>query len=288
MYDVCCRPSSFERGREEWSRAHQLVFPRRGVFEREVRGERLIADSNHVLFFNRDQAYRVAHPAGAGDDCTVFTFEEELLWEAVRSQDPAWADAGRAAFRFSHTLNTQAVFLLQDQLRRLALTATGERLALDEAAVQLLGAVLHGAYCSHGIAPRLAPKQTLRAHHEQVRRTSLFLATHFREGLALHDVARAVHCSPFHLARLFRRHSGLTIHQYRQRLRLREGLRRLAESETDLSALSLELGFSSHSHFSDSFRQAFGLSPSACRKSLSCRRLRELSKNMEVAVLDAT
>lgn len=93
MYDVSCRPSSFDRGCEERSLAHQIAFLRRGVFEHEVRGEPLIADSNHALFLNRDEAYRVAHPAGTGDDCTVFAFEEGLLWRpcARRSQPgPAW------------------------------------------------------------------------------------------------------------------------------------------------------------------------------------------------------
>jgi AraC family transcriptional regulator len=91
-----------------------------------------------------------------------------------------------------------------------------------------------------------------------------------------------VHCSPYHLACVFRRESGLSIRQYRQRLRLREGLLRVAEGEQNLSALALALGFSSHSHFTDSFRNAFGVAPSACRSALSSRRLEEMSRNLEV------
>jgi AraC family transcriptional regulator len=40
----------------------------------------------------------------------------------------------------------------------------------------------------------------------------------------------------------------------------------LAEYD-DLSALALEVGFSSHSHFSAAFRQVYGESPSAFRQS---------------------
>jgi AraC-like DNA-binding protein len=89
----------------------------------------------------------------------------------------------------------------------------------------------------------------------------LFLATCYGEKASLDDVGRAAHASPFHLARLFRRDSGLTIHQYRHRLRLRAALARIADGETNLSELALELGFSSHSHLTDVFRAAFGLSP---------------------------
>jgi AraC-like DNA-binding protein len=38
---------------------------------------------------------------------------------------------------------------------------------------------------------------------------------------------------------------------------------RLPESRGNLTALALELGFASHSHFTDTFRRAFGVAPSA-------------------------
>jgi AraC family transcriptional regulator len=281
MYDVRCRPHDFARGHEEWSRHNQIVFPRHGVFEREARGQKVIADANHVLFFNRDEAYHVAHPAGCGDDCTVFTFEDALLADAVCSYDPAWADRAGQPFRFTHALNDQAVYFLHDQLRRAALAAKGEELVIDEAAMQLLDALLQGAYRSRGVSVRRARDTTSRTHREQVQRTSLFLATRFSENLSLDAIARATHCSPFHLARVFRQQAGVTIHQYRHGLRLREALRRVGDGEANLSALALSLGFSSHSHLTDAFRQAFGLAPTLCRKPLGSRRLLELSQQLQ-------
>ena len=47
-------------------------------------------------------------------------------------------------------------------------------------------------------------------------------------------------------------------------VRLRASLDRVAAGE-DLSALAFDLGFSSHSHFSASFRRAFGVTPSRVR-----------------------
>ena len=43
-------------------------------------------------------------------------------------------------------------------------------------------------------------------------------------------------------------------------------LERLAVGADDLTTLALELGFSSHSHFTDAFRREFGRPPSAARK----------------------
>jgi AraC-like DNA-binding protein len=66
------------------------------------------------------------------------------------------------------------------------------------------------------------------------------------------------------------------------RLRLRASLERLAAGAVDLTALALELGFSSHSHFTDSFRKEFGCTPSAIRCDRTPRAIREMSKNLEV------
>jgi len=40
-------------------------------------------------------------------------------------------------------------------------------------------------------------------------------------------------------------------------LRLRAVLEQLTEQETDLTTLALDLGFGSHSHFSDAFRPSY-------------------------------
>jgi AraC-like DNA-binding protein len=77
---------------------------------------------------------------------------------------------------------------------------------------------------------------------------------------------RAVHVSPFHLARIFQQQTGVPVHRYLTQLRLRASLERLADGEEDLTTIALELGFSSHSHFTDAFRREFGQPPSEIRK----------------------
>jgi AraC family transcriptional regulator len=76
-----------------------------------------------------------------------------------------------------------------------------------------------------------------------------------------------VRVSVFHLCRTFRAVTGQTIHAYRTQLRLRAALERV-EYASDLSAVALDLGFSSHSHFTAAFRRAFGVTPSGVRRAL--------------------
>ena len=73
----------------------------------------------------------------------------------------------------------------------------------------------------------------------------------------------------------------MPLHRYLTRLRLRAALERLAGGANDLTALALDLGFSSHSHFADAFRREFGRTPSAVRGD-GRRTLREMGKNLKV------
>jgi AraC family transcriptional regulator len=49
---------------------------------------------------------------------------------------------------------------------------------------------------------------------------------------------------------------------------MRAALQRLCEPGVDLIDIALDLGFSSHSHFTESFRRSFGRTPSAVRETL--------------------
>lgn len=106
---------------------------------------------------------------------------------------------------------------------------------------------------------------TERAHRDWAFHAQEILNQRYREPTSLDRLAREVHCSPYHLARVFRRETGRTIHAYLVQLRLREALERI-DRTTDLTHLALSLGFASHSHFTDAFRRSFGVAPSSLRR----------------------
>jgi AraC-like DNA-binding protein len=281
LYDVRCRPECRERGGEECSSGHHVVFPRSGVFVMQVSGREFVADPTQVLFFNREEPYRVAHPVEGGDDCAVFVFRPDLLQGVIGVHQPRVVERPGHPFDFTHAPSDQRAFFFQQRLRQSLLSGAYDGLMLDEMSVDLLAAVMGHAYASRGIRPSQHRPDTLTAHREQTERTRLLLAERYAEDLGLEEIARAVHSSSFHLARVFRRETGLPIHQYRLRLRLRTALERLLQGETDLTVLALDLGFASHSHFSEAFRRAFAMAPSECRRRATARFLGEMSKNLK-------
>jgi len=63
---------------------------------------------------------------------------------------------------------------------------------------------------------------------------------------------------------------GLPLYRYQLRCRLARALDLLHEYD-DLSALALDLGFSTHSHFSAAFRQLYGRTPAEMQRALRPR-----------------
>ena len=280
VVDVCCRArrGADDPRREERSGHHEVVFTRGGAFVKHVAGREDLADANHVIFFNGNEPYRVTHPLDGGDDCTVFRFAAHVLRDAIAEHDERVADRPDSPFAHTHGPAQPAEVLRQHLCR--AVAREGD-LETDELAVELLGSVLDGAYAIRGQRPRAKRATTNRAHRDIAYATQALLNGHFADAMDLAGVARRVHTSTYHLARLFRRETGLSIHQYRGRLRLAAALERLAEDERDLTLLALDLGYSSHAHFADAFRRAFDVTPSDFRRTASRARLREMSTKLK-------
>jgi AraC-like DNA-binding protein len=122
-------------------------------------------------------------------------------------------------------------------------------------------------------APSSLWRQTL-APHPHAALTAAALRQMQRAPGAPHrlvEIGATLGVSPYHVAHVFREQTGLSVHRYLLRLRLAIALDLLAGGVTNLSALALDLGFSSHSHFSSVFRRNTGLSPTGVRATFLAR-----------------
>jgi AraC family transcriptional regulator len=93
------------------------------------------------------------------------------------------------------------------------------------------------------------------------------LARAFAGAVSVSSLARSLGVSASYLTRAYRAATGGTLHAHVTRLRLSHALSRLASGANDLTVLALELGYSSHSHFSAEFKRHVGRPPSAFRLS---------------------
>jgi AraC-like DNA-binding protein len=269
-------------GPEEASEENTLVLMRHGAFCRHFGRRRVTADVNQAAFFGKGSAYRVSHPGDHGDRGTVFQVPQRILQEFVREWDPALEERPDLPFPFPGGPCESGVFWRHRELvRTLEAGAALEPFWADVTALQIYADVLGAGFLGQGRPARSRKADTAADHHDLVEAGRLYFAEHLGERLTLDEVARALNTSPFHFARLFQHGTGLPIHRYLTQLRLRASLDRLAEGRGDLTALALDLGFSSHSHFTGLFRKAFGKTPSEFREGATVREVREMSKNLE-------
>ena len=249
--DVYCRGTCRHQSPEECASAMELVFPYRGVYVRHLGSDQAVAEANQVLFFNAGESYRVSHPVSGGDASLSLAISEPLLRELAPTE---WLREGATlAFRRQRLridARTQAlVALLRHSLREnIAEPLEAESLALTLVQRALRPRTTHAAAAPIG-------RQRL------VDRIKLVLTSDLARRWTLADIAAEVRGSPVYLTQVFQQVEGMPLYRYQLRLRLARALDLLG-SYADLTSLSLELGFSSHSHFSAAFREVYGRSPS--------------------------
>lgn len=233
-----------------------FAFPRHAVVIRHS-GERFVADPNVATLYNRGQEYTREALTPCGDRSDWYGVSEDVVREAVRIYDPRAAD-GRRPLRWTHAPVGAHTYLAQRRLFNGLRRGTVDAMQIEETVLGIVDRVLTAAY---GAERRRPPARTRR---ELVTDVQCAVARRLNGEVTLQDLAAQVGVSVFHLCRTFRAVTGQTIHAYRMQLRVRSALERI-ERASDLSAVALALGFSSHSHFTASFRRAFGVTPSGVR-----------------------
>lgn len=95
-----------------------------------------------------------------------------------------------------------------------------------------------------------------------------FIHAKFCEPLKVDQIADVAGLSEYHFMRVFKAQIHVTVYQYLNHLRLESAKQLLARGQTAASVAS-SVGFYDQSHFTRSFRRAFGTTPSryikACR-----------------------
>lgn len=100
----------------------------------------------------------------------------------------------------------------------------------------------------------------------QVENTISFIEDHLDRKLDLDTVAKAMHYSKYHLHRMFRQTTGITLYDYMLRRRLTEAAKELVFSKRPILEISLDCGFESQQAFTTSFKAMYKLPPAGFRR----------------------
>lgn len=245
---------------------HVIAFVHSGAFVLHARGRSAFIDPTTVLLYNPGAPYRSEHPFGCGDHGSAIAVRQETLLDVMAHHDPAVEERPWAVFLDAYAHGLSRAYLLQRLLiQRLRAKEPQDPMALEAAVFKILGEVAAG--CSRmADRPALRRRDPARARRDYAEDAKALLQRRFRERLRLDDIGRALHVSTYHLCRVFQRETGVPIHQYLNRLRLRQALEAILDGEGNLSELALSLGFGCHSHLTNAFRKELGIPPQEVRR----------------------
>jgi AraC family transcriptional regulator len=260
VWDVVCEGTCRHKSAEECVAATHLVFPYRGAYVQHTGRAEEVAEPNQIVFMNENEAYRVSHPVDGGDASLSIRLDTPTLLE-LASTDYLQVK-GHPAFRRSRLHLDARVQVLTALVRHRLSRGVIETLEAESLALELLRRAL-SERSSRAAAGSVGRRKL-------VDRAKLVLASDLGRRWTLAAIAAEVGVSPVYLTQVFQQVEGLPLYRYQLRLRLARALDLLGD-DAGLTSLALDLGFSSHSHFSAAFKRAYGQTPSAFQRSARIR-----------------
>lgn len=235
---VACRDDHAGWSSPELRTGFGFVLARRGRFGLSSRGRVVDVDPTVGYVSVPGAEERFAHPAG-GDVCTSVEVGPQL-WRGGEPVDPAlYVDA---RLDLAH--------------RRLLAAVRGQD--VDYAVVEeLLGLLV--------IAGKSA---VLAGSRDRALLSAAREAIQAADPGGLLPLAQLLGVSPYRLSRAFSRSLGLSLTQYRNRVRVGRALDRLEQGEQDLAGLAADLGFSDQAHLCRTVRAHVGRTPTSLRRLL--------------------
>ncbi|WP_206428664.1 helix-turn-helix transcriptional regulator [Mycolicibacterium stellerae] len=261
VWDVLC-PGLHTKSAEETTDKTHIVFPYDGLYVHHLGHDEAVADSSRVLFLNQDQVWRMSHPVAGGDSSLSIGLSPEVLVELVPGELLAPGDVA-ALNRSDLRVDTRTQAMAANVRHRLDRGAISGVLEAETVTMALVRAAVRG----HALDDRRITARSRKI----VDAAKVVVGGDLGRRWTLSDVATEVGVSPVYLTQVFQRVEGIPMYRYQLQLRLAQALQRLGEYD-DVTDLAIDLGFSSHSHFSAAFKQTYGQTPSQFRRSSGVHR----------------
>ena len=144
----------------------------------------------------------------------------------------------------------------------------GRRIVLLEAEARLRRLTVDMAVRESSQPPHMEPPHS-RGAIGRFEKMATLIARHFHEPLLIQDIAEAVHLTPDAAMRLFRKLSGITLHECLLQHRVSNAQRLLATTDVKIDDVAAQSGFGSAARFYAGFQKVVGQSPAAYRRAIN-------------------
>jgi len=261
------RPSSDACGEVERQSLNAIALPLSGLFAKhEAPGRQITGTPSHAVYFAPDAPYRISFPGAIGDRAITLRFGDGLAPEQIDVR----GDEGLA----SQGLLSAKAMMLRNLLWRRLEKGEADEFEAEAFGLDLLDVSLASVRPGQLPVRRAALARRLRA----LERVKEAVASAPSAKWNVARLAGVANLSPFHLCHVFREMTGTSVYDYVLHERLSRALDAVLDGGDDLTAIALDAGFASHSHFTARFRSFFGCTPAALRRVAGAAHLAELRK----------
>ncbi len=108
-----------------------------------------------------------------------------------------------------------------------------------------------------------------------------YIKMHLREDIKLDDIAEYMHMTPNYFCRFFKKQLGVNMKKYVLDQRLTYAANQLRATDDLITEISTDSGFNSTSHFFNSFKKKYGVSPVNFRTEFHLHRYKNINKEVK-------
>lgn len=170
---------------------------------------------------------------------------------------------------FSHSLSAKfendEVPIIHGLFQRMLLEYSGEQPGFEELirswTVELLVYIFRKLSSSEETSPAPADNP------EVLSRVLEYIQQNFTASISLEKLAMLAFVSPKYFSRLFKQHTGLTVTEYTQKLRISRACEMLMSTDLTISSIAEQTGYHDVKYFKKVFQRLMGVSPMEFRSS---------------------
>lgn len=262
---------SFRRARQlgwqnQATSGYSLLATLAGEFDFVVKGERTTLKASRSVLLEPNTGVTAK---GRDVDVLFVTFSASIVMQhavAMRLIPPqSIVTFARDQVHDDQRLNSLLLELVSE--------VTGERPGKEIVMRALVEQVLVHLLRNYSTARRSEELELSRVGlvDRRIRRSVELMHTQLDQDLSLKALAAASYLSPFHFARLFKKLTGASPHNYLACIRAIRAQLLLAETDLSVREIGARVGYLSGSHFTKAFRLATGTTPREFRKGLISR-----------------
>ena len=108
---------------------------------------------------------------------------------------------------------------------------------------------------------RSKPQNTLKYKKENIKKVIDYMNENYYSNISCDEMSELIQTNKFIFIRSFKAETGRTPYEYLLNLKIEKAKKMLKSNEYTVTEISMMCGFSSHSHFTSTFKKKVGISP---------------------------